>query len=373
MEKKNLTDKERLDWLRLIRSQNVGPHTFSQLIDVCGTAEEALNRVENMSLRGGRKKAIKLCPVDIAEKEIDACSQINARIIASCEPDYPEFLLHIEDLPPVITVLGNVSMLLKDSIAIVGARNASANGCRATQKIAADLGEEYIIVSGMARGIDAAAHRGGLDTGTVAVVAGGIDHIYPKENESLYHEIVERGAIVAECAFGVVPKAENFPRRNRIISGLALGTLVMEAAKRSGSLITARMAMEQNREVMAMPGFPMDPRAEGPNKLIKQGATLVENATDVIEAVKNMSSNKVVNMLYEEPGSFERPPVAKEYELDDNMRTALTEKISTCPVSVDDLIVECETTASQVLPVLLELELAGRLTRHPGNKVSLVA
>lgn len=367
-----LNENELINWLQLARTENIGPKTFIRLISACGSAGLAIQKVENIS--DNRNSRIKLCSRHDAEKELESCHKIGARIIASCEDDYPDLLEEITDKPPVITVLGNTEILKRDAISIVGTRNASANGLRFTGKIASDLGKKgYIIVSGMARGIDTAAHNASLMNGTIAVLAGGINHIYPPENEKLYKSIAEKGAIIAESAFNIVPRAESFPRRNRIISGLSLGTVVVEAAGRSGSLITARFAAEQNREVMAIPGFPMDPRAEGPNKLIKQGATLVENADDIIEAVRFSSNKQKSNLLLEnETEDFLPENVGMPYTDIDDYRERILSNLGSGPTDIDYLINQTNMQVSAMLDILLELEIEGRITRHPGNKVSLL-
>lgn len=281
-----LTDAERLDWLRLARSENVGPRTFLRLIEHCGTAEAALRAAPEMSRRGGRRRAIRVAePADI-EAEVEALSRAGARLIALGEPDYPTPLAAVADPPPLISLRGDAALLARRSVAMVGARNASAAGAGLARELAAGLGDAgLVVVSGQARGIDAAAHEGALATGTVAVLAGGIDIVYPAQNAELYDRIVAEGAAISEQPPGTQPTQRHFPPRNRLVSGLALGVVVVEAALRSGSLITARLAMEQGREVFAVPGSPRDPRARGANGLIRQGATLTETAADVIEVL----------------------------------------------------------------------------------------
>jgi DNA processing protein len=365
---------ERLASIQLIRSQNVGPKTFFQLMKVYGTTVKSMAALPELAKRGGAKKFTACSKAD-AQKELDACTTLGGHIITFYDEAYPPLLKHIADPPPIISVLGDVSLLHKDSIGMVGARNASTNGSRLAAKFAKELGEAgYVIASGLARGIDTAAHHGSLATGTIAVIAGGIDIIYPKENTELYERIREVGCIVAECAFGTVPQAKNFPRRNRIISGLSLGSVIVEAAKRSGSLITARMANEQGREVMAVPGFPLDPRAEGPNDLIKQGATLITSTQDVIDAVKYGNKDDLFGSMNEQDTpSFTSARTVSPTETElDRVRGLIIEKLGHSAVLVDDLIAECTTSANTILTLLLELELAGRLERHPGNQVSLL-
>ena len=298
-----LSDRCRRDWLRLIRSDRVGPTTFHRLLARYGSAGAALEALPELARRGGGAGRIRVCPAAAAEREIEVLDTLGARLVARGEAAYPPRLAHIEDAPPLLAILGDVSLLTKKAVAVVGARNASANGRRFAERMAADLGAGgFLVVSGMARGIDAAAHEGALASGTLAVLGGGVDVVYPRENADLYRRIVDRGVVVSEVAPGTQPRPRHFPRRNRIIAGVARGVVVVEAATRSGSLITARLALEQGREVFAVPGSAMDPRARGANHLIRA---------------------------------------------------------SDCP----------PTTVSTVL---LELELAGRLERHPGNRVSLV-
>ena len=286
------------------------------------------------------------------------------------DPDYPISLSALEDAPPVITIFGHAHLLNKPCLGMVGARNASLNGRKMAEKLARECGQkgDAVIVSGLARGIDAAAHQGALDFGTVAVVGGGADVIYPRENEKLYHAIKEQGAIVAENPLGWQPRARDFPRRNRIISGLSLGVVVVEATLRSGSLITARLAGEQGRDVLAVPGFPGDPRAQGPNSLIKDGAILVQNAEDILESLQPAGLYKL-----EEKRHLDFQPNAGQPAggISDDMRQSLIENISFTPVAVDELVRTCQLNIGQVHEILLELELAGRLDRHPGNRVSL--
>jgi DNA processing protein len=300
-----------------------------------------------------------------AETELAALARLGARLVCWGEPDYPAALANVEDAPPVLTVLGNPALLQAPIVAVVGARNASANGRRIASELSAGLGEAGIVVaSGMARGIDAAAHLGALDSGSVAVVAGGADIVYPEENRGLYDALVERGAVVAELPLGTEPQARHFPRRNRIISGMARGVVVVEAAAKSGSLITARFALEQGREVFAVPGSPLDPRAAGTNDLIKQGATLTTEASDVINAVEPIMGR---------PLSLREPddePLASEPSSGDRAR--IIGLLGPTPVLLDDLIRMAGASPAIVRTVLLELELAGRLERHGGGLVSMI-
>lgn len=365
-----LSDAERFDWLRLIRSENVGPITFFQLLGHYGSAGEALRALPELARRGGRRAPLRVWPRAEAERELEAVAGLGARLVALGEAEYPQALAAIADPPPLMTLRGAGHLLKRQMIAIVGARNASASGSRFARQIAADLGAEgFVIASGLARGIDASAHEGALAHGTVAVVAGGVDVVYPPENAVLFERIVEAGAIIGEMPVGTVPQGRHFPRRNRIISGVSRGTVVVEAAFRSGSLITARLAGEQGREVFAVPGSPLDPRCRGANNLIRQGAVLTESAADVTAALES-----ILQWPLDEAGPREfagaPPPTPDDSELD-SARRMILEKLSPTPVAVDEIIRQCQVTPSVALTVVLELELAGRLDRHPGNQISL--
>lgn len=368
-----LTDSERLDWIRLIRTENVGPITFHRLIEQYCTAKAALAILPELARRGGRIKPLKLASKAESERELETLNRLGARALFSCEPDYPESLAAIDDAPPVIAVRGHIHLLKRGSVAIVGARNASLNGRKMAEALARDLGAAgYLITSGLARGIDAASHRGALSAGTAAVMAGGVDIVYPEENRELYDGIVANGVVLAECPPGVQPQARHFPRRNRIISGMSLGTLVIEAALKSGSLITARMAAEQGRDVMAVPGSPLDPRCQGTNALIKQGAALIENAEDVIHALQ---SSRRPTMRDRQPDLFDLspppPPPPDEADLG-RARDWVQENLSPAPVGIDDLVRDSRLPTQAVLTILLELELAGRIERQPGNRVAMI-
>jgi DNA processing protein len=316
-----------------------------------------------------------------AEAELAALDRLGAQLVCWGEPSYPPALVEVEDAPPVLTVLGRPELLQASMVAVVGARNASANGRRLARELAAGLGEAGIVViSGMARGIDAAAHIGALDSGSVAAVAGGADIVYPEENRGLYDALCERGAVVAELPLGTEPQARHFPRRNRIISGMALGVVVVEAAAKSGSLITARFALEQGREVFAVPGSPLDPRARGANDLLRNGASLTESAADVIaqlgpllqrERPPPTQSRQPRLPLVPAPSRTAAPPPAPPSISEDAALDLLVEKLGPSPVAVDELVRQCQLSAAAVATLLLELELAGRIERHPGNLVSL--
>lgn len=362
-----LSDAERVDWLRLAGTEHVGPVTFFQLIDRCGSARQALSALPTLARRGGRSGAPKILPAADAEAQIAALAKAGGRWIAAIEPDYPVLLREIADPPPLISTIGRAELLNKRSVAVVGARNASANGRKLARDLSQDLAAAgLVVVSGLARGIDAMAHDGALAGGTVAVVAGGADVVYPEENRALHERIKAEGLVVAEMAPGTVPQARHFPRRNRIISGLSVGTVVVEAAERSGSLITARFALDQGREVFAVPGSPLDPRARGCNGLIRDGATLVETAGHILEGLGRLPQ-------FSDPGSGSPPaaPAAADEKEVDRARSTVLGLLGPSPVAVDELIRQCHMSAPVVLAVLLEAELAGRLDRHSGNQVSL--
>lgn len=372
-----LSEAERLDWLRLARTDAVGPITFHHLIVRYGSAGAAIEALPELSRRGGRRVELKPPSVAEARRELEALARIGGRIVAACEPDYPGILAMIEDAPPVLSLLGRGDLAARPMVGMVGARNASLNGRRFARDMARQLGEAgFTVVSGFARGIDTAAHEGALATGTLAVLAGGIDIVYPPENAALYDRLAESGLVVAECALGTQPTARHFPRRNRLISGLSLGVVVVEAALRSGSLITARMAAEQGRQVLAVPGSPLDPRAQGCNRLIRGGATLVESAEHVVEALAPQIS---APLLREPLPPSSRSPSTLVPEAGDGAGTdrdramaRVLELLSPTPTAVDELLRDCQLSPPVVLTVLLELELAGRIERQPGNRISLL-
>ena len=369
-ERRTLSDAERLDWLRLARCENVGPITFLGLLDRFGSPAAVLDALPALARRGGRRRPIKVCSRAAAEREVEALTALGGRMIALVEPAYPQALAAIPDPPPVIALRGRADLLLAESIAVVGARNASANGMHFAERLAADLGAAGLtVVSGMARGIDARAHAGAIETGTVAVMGGGVDVVYPKENRSLFERLLAEGAVISEAPLGTLPMGRHFPRRNRIIAGLSRGVVVVEGAARSGSLITARLALEQGREVMAVPGSPLDPRASGPNGLIRQGATLVENADDVLDALAE-GGRPVLGEPRQQWPSDAALGVPEEDEAPADARETVAALLGPSPVPVDLLVRQSRLTPAMVATILLELELAGRLERHPGNRVS---
>jgi DNA processing protein len=352
-----------IDRLRLLRTPGIGPVTFRQLLARFGTPAAALQALPDLARRGGGK-APALCTSEQAEREIANVQKLGAKFLALRHGLYPRLLAEMEDAPPLLTAKGNLNLLDRQGVAIVGARNASAAASRFARGLAHDLGQhDLVVVSGLARGIDSAAHDGALETGTIAVVAGGIDVFYPPENGERQKLIYERGLVVAEMPPGTEPRARHFPYRNRIIAGMSSGTVVVEAAPRSGSLITARLAAEAGREVMAVPGSPLDPRAQGCNQLIRDGATLIQNAADVVEAIRPYESHV---------RSAAEPFLTPEPEIDGEDALSLVEELlGPSPVPVDEIIRLSGAPSGAVQMALLELDLAGRLDRHAGGKVSL--
>jgi DNA processing protein len=413
MQHRSLAAFDPLDVLQLIRSENVGPVTFFQLVQRFGSPQEALYALPDLAKRGGMKRKLTIAPRQKVEREAELTEKFGARFLLYGAEDYPALLTEIPDAPPLLTLRGKAvwqrsemdSSLraersnpgpleqngtglprqreapprndeVRVALGMVGSRNASAAGCALTRKLAKQCGEAgMVVVSGLARGVDTAAHQGALASGTVGVIAGGIDNIYPPENAPLYQEIFAQGAVLSENPFGASPQARSFPSRNRIIAGMCQGLLVVEAAPRSGSLITARCGLDYNREVMAIPGSPLDPRSAGTNNLIKQGATLVEGVDDIVEALASLPQQ----MPREMAGQMAEPSYAI-YDYAENTAesapedtlTLLEQKLGTAPIQLDELARETALPIHTLQPALLELELAGRLTRHPGGKVSLL-
>jgi DNA processing protein len=363
-----LSDEQRIDWLRLIRSQNVGPRTFRSLLNHFGGARAALEALPSLAQRGGARGAPQICPREDALREIGLAHKLGVTLVALSEPDYPTRLQMIDDAPPLIAIRGNAAALVRPMVAMVGSRNASGAGLKFTQMIARELGEAgFVVVSGLARGIDAAAHKSSLATGTVAVLAGGQDRIYPAEHASLLDAILPGGAALSEMPLGWEPRAADFPRRNRLISGLSLGVVIVEAAKRSGSLITARCALEQGREVFAVPGSPLDPRSEGTNGLIKQGATPVTETADITSVLAPIMEQH--ELLAREP---EHNFIPDDGDPADDERARIVALLGPAPVQIDDLVRMAQSSPTVVRTVLLELEIAGRIERHGGGLVSLI-
>ncbi|BBL53374.1 DNA processing protein DprA [Bartonella quintana] len=380
-----LTDRQRLSWLRLLRSENIGAVSFRNLIDHYKTAENALAALPELSRKGGLSTSLRIATLEDAEREMQEAERLGIRFVGIGEPDYPAFLKVIEASPPLIAIKGNVSALQKPSVGIVGSRNASAAGKKLAAQFAHFLGEAgFTIISGLARGIDSIAHQASLRTGTVAVMAGGVDHIYPPENKKLHEDIITHGgAIISEMPISWKPRAIDFPRRNRIIAGLSLGLLVVEAALRSGSLITAHQAAEMGRLIFALPGSPLDPRSVGTNNLIKDGALLTTHPSDIIETLTPLIPTAVNSQLnfFEESAS---PQIKKEsFSLsnretnssssigDDSERAALLSALSTTPIDLDTLSTHSGVPLQNLYLLLVELELAGKLIRHSGGYVSL--
>jgi DNA processing protein len=368
-----LTDRQRLSWLRLIRTENVGPATFRILVNRYGSAENALDHLPELAARGGARAPSRICTVDEAEAELEAAASLGASFIGIGEPDYPPIVRQMDQPPPLLAVKGRHEILALPAVSIVGSRNASTNGVTLARKLAFELsGHGLAVVSGMARGIDAAAHNGSIDAGTVAVLAGGLDRPYPPENLRLYEQIGERGVLVSEMPFGWEPRARDFPRRNRLIAGLGLGLLVVEAAFRSGSLISARLANEMGRIVFAIPGSPMDPRSEGTNALLKDGATIVTQASDIMDVLSPMIGYPI-NAAPTIAAPREDPPATQVSDpTGDRERSRLLEALGPTPVQVDELIRHTNLQPAQVLMLLLELDLAGRLERDTRGAVALV-
>lgn len=367
-----LDDAQRLACLRLIRSDNVGPVTFRELINHFGGATSALEALPDLARRGGSRARIRIATREEAERELERATRAGATPVFTVEPGYPPALAAIDPPPPLVYVKGDSSLLTRPAIAIVGSREASAAGYKLTRLFAATLAAAgYVVVSGLARGIDAAAHEASLASGTIAVVAGGVDIVYPPEHAALHAAIAAKGAVISEMPPGFQPRAKDFPRRNRLIAGLAYGVVVMEAAKRSGTLVTARLAGEIGREVFAVPGHPLDPRAEGTNQLIKRGATMVTTAEDIIEALAPLTGLAPAGFT-EQPSPFmPTPPVAAPAPtLDDADRARVLEALGPAPCDVDTLARATGLSPRALGIVLMELDLAGRIVRHGHQLVS---
>lgn len=367
----HLRGTDPVDALRLIRSEQVGPMTFFRLVKFCGSVAKAIEMAPGISKRGGRAKPIKITPQAEAEREFEALTKYGAELLLYGEERYPRLLQQIADAPPILTARGHTHLAANTvMIGMVGARNASANGCIFAKKLAGDLGAaKQLVVSGLARGIDAAAHRGALGTGTIAVIGGGINNVYPPENAILFEEIAASGLILSELPFGAEPHARSFPGRNRIIAGMSRGVVVVEASLKSGSLITANYANDYGRDVFAVPGSPMDPRCHGTNKLLKEGATMVESARDILSNLAPLGELPLAEQL---PLNFAESPAAKVNEQDiDRARDAVIEALSASPTMTDDILAMTGLTPHLLMAVLLELELAGRLERHAGSRVAL--
>jgi DNA processing protein len=360
-------DAERVAALRLARSENVGPVTFRELLKHYGSAAAALAALPQLSQRGGFRRPIRVCPQGEAEADFERAQRGGAQLVFVGEAQYPPPLAALEAPPPVLYAKGDIGLLQRPTIAIVGARQCSAAGAKLARQFAHEIGRAgFVIASGLARGIDGMAHQAAIDTGTIAVLAGGLDNIYPPEHEDLQRQIAERGCLVSEMPFGFTPRGQDFPRRNRIVSGLSLGVLIVEAARRSGSLVTARLAAEQGREVFAIPGHPLDPRAEGTNKLLKSGATLVTEPEDLLSALTPLTRTPEWQ-LREEP----EPPAPASSPLSQSDRERIVAALGPAPVDIDSLVRGTGLSIRSVNIVLVELALAGRIERHGGGLVSL--
>lgn len=373
-----LSEQQKKEWMQLAFSENVGPITFHNLLSFFGSPKEALAHVNEFARRGGRTREIKIADERQVDEQLQMAQEFDTQIIVSGEKDYPRLLKKITDMPPVLFAKGHFVLTQKNAVALVGTRNASLNGRSFARHLALDLAQkDYVVVSGMAKGIDTAAHEGALGGdvgmgGTIAVVGTPLNEVYPAENEALFKEICKRGCVISELPFGSPTSPQNFPRRNRIISGLSKGVCVVEAQAKSGSLITARLAKEQERLLFAVPGFPLDARSEGPNKLIKQGAYLVENANDVLHELEDLTNQHHFN----EPDTLEDMIVPSYPSVTDNeldrARKIIVDSLSSQPTGIDELIRGTELTSQIVNIILVELELAGRIERHPGGRVSLL-
>ncbi len=359
------TEEDRFSWLRLLRSRKVGPTTFRRLLREHGSAQNALAALPEMARAAGIE-GYEICPPGVIEAELKAAKAAKARLLCLGAADFPDALMDLSDAPPMLWAIGDTSVLKRRSIAMVGARNCSSLGARMARGLAKELGEKgFVIVSGLARGIDTSAHLASVDTGTIAVMAGGVDVIYPAENTDLARDIAETGLRLSEQPIGVTPQARHFPRRNRIISGLAQAVVVVEAAAKSGSLITARDALDQGREVLAVPGHPFDARAAGCNLLIRDGATLVRSAEDVIDALPPEQAE----MFWEPPSAVAPDP--KPVSNPAALHNEILMRLGPSPIAEDQLIRDIAATAGEIGPILVDLELDGRIQRQPGGLLSL--
>jgi DNA processing protein len=367
-----LDEPERIACLRLIRSDNVGPVTFRELIGHFGTAAAALEALPDLARRGGRMRAARVYSKSAAEAELDAARRLGAEPLFTIEPGYPRALAATDAPPPMIYVKGSPLLLARPAVAIVGSRQASAAGTKLARLFASDIGRAgHAVVSGLARGIDAAAHEASLETGTIAVLAGGIDNVYPPENAALHRAIAEQGVLLTEQPPGFEPRAKDFPRRNRLISGLSLAVLVIEAARRSGTLITARFAAEQGREVFAVPGHPLDPRAEGTNQLLKNGATIATEPSDILGALEPLTQKRPHGLTEVSTGSTPRPLTATPPPpVTGKARDLVLAALGPQPIDVDEVVRSTGLGAREVRIVLMELDLAGRVERHGAQLVS---
>jgi len=373
--------------LRLFRSKNVGPLTFARLLEYFGDCETAILNIQDFNRRGRSKNPIVIAPKEEIDREIIGCSTIGAKIITYTNANYPRLLKFIDTFPPVLTVLGNQELLNRRSISIVGSRTASSNGCNFARKLARELGEVgFVITSGFASGIDSSAHRGAIETGTIAVLGGGVDDIYPRGNEELYYKIKNKGLIISEVPFNSAPRAENFPARNRIVSGLSEAVVIIEAGIRSGTLHTARQALEQGRELLVAPGNPYDYRCEGSNKLIKDGANVITNIEDVLDAIQDFKIDKDKTQTFalkdieeKEDKHFEDDSGNKvldteifdfDYEADvvefTDIKALILSKLNHTPISLDMLSEDLNLQIKDINEAITELELDGKIVVENG-------
>lgn len=371
--KKITTETERLNWIRLARSSNIGSVTFFRLMEIFGSAQEALEKTPELVAQAGARKKVIISSLRDAENEVAQVKKFGAEILLFGDEDYPRLVREIYDPAPLLTIFGRKDLLNQDLIGVVGPRNATFHACKFAEKIAEDLGQNGVtIASGLARGVDAAAHRGSLKTGTVAVIAGGMGDIYPAENAKLYQQIYEEGIVISEVPFGVKPLGANFIQRNRIISGMSYGVVVVEAGMQSGSLTTARFALEQGREVFAVPGSPMDPRCLGSNMLLEDGAIFTQNASRVLKEMAGMKARfSEAGKLAEPEGiDFIAPPLKIPSDADLNKtREEVLQKIGFVAVSIEDIIAEVQLPARLVNIALVQLELAEIITVNSGRAV----
>jgi len=379
-----VTSDQGLEHLRLARTEGVGPVAYRHLLRRYGSAEAAIDALPELARAGGRRAPPEVPSAGGIRREIERLHTLGARLLIVDQPGYPKLLALLEDAPPVIAVLGNAAVAEGRCVAVVGGRNASANGQRVAEALAEAMAHAgLVVVSGLARGVDGAGHRGALRAGpSVAAIAGGLDRPYPPEHADLQRQIAEEGAVIAEAPLGTAPQARHFPRRNRVIAGLSLGVVVVEAAPRSGSLITARLAQEAGRELFAVPGSPLDPRCRGSNDLIRQGAHLTESVHDVLDNLPDHPLRQGIARaplfmrgpapeLAEAPPAIEAP--AEGEAALDRARAGILDLLGPSPTAVDDLIRRCQFSPAAVMAVLLELELAGRVEALPGNRVALTA
>lgn len=373
---RGLSDEEKVDWLCLIRSDHVGPQTFYTLLRHFGSAANALEVLPDLRRQGGVSTDLKTFTRENAYKELETHHKNGADIITPLDADYPLTLQALADKPPVLSIIGQRSVLKAKMVSIVGARNASLNGKKFAHHLSQGLVESgYVVVSGLARGIDASAHQGALaaqtpgSPKTLAFVAGGLGTVYPLENKALFEKIPEEGAILSEAPWGTAPQAHYFPRRNRLVSGISKGVVIIEAAQKSGSLITARYALDQGRELMVVPGSPQDPRCKGSNALLKEGAAMVQSLQDILEVLAEPS----IEVVQEAPAAFELPPPRVDESELGSARDQVIENLGITPTTLDELIRVCNFSSSTILRIILELELAGRLQRLPGNRVVLLS